>query len=148
MSERTLVILKPGALERGLVGKILETIEQKGFCVVGLKILKLTRVQASELYKMHTKKPFFKELIQHITSGPVIVMIIEGFTAIEAMRKISGATNPLDAEIGSIRSKYGLTITKNVIHNAESLENVTREIDIFFKPEEIISCKRNVKMCR
>ncbi len=148
MSERTLVLLKPGALERRLVGKIFETIEQKGFCVVGLKILKLTRVQASELYKMHTKKPFFKELIQHITSGPVIVMIIEGFMAIEAMRKISGATNPLDAEMGSIRSKYGLTITKNVIHNAESLENATREIDILFKPEEIISCKRNVKMCR
>lgn len=148
MSERTLVILKPGALERGLVGKIIETIEQKGFSIAGLKILKLTHAQASKLYKMHTEKPFFKDLIQHITSGPVIVMIVGGFMAIEAMRRLSGATNPLEAEIGSIRSQYGLTITKNVIHNAENLENAKREIALFFKPEEIISYMRNVKMYR
>lgn len=141
LSERTFIMLKPEAVARGQVGRILERIEDRGFNIVGLKILKLTQEQAGKLYKMHEKKHFFNELIHHVTSGPVIVMVVEGFRVIEAVRKISGSTNPLEAEAGSIRGSYGLTITKNVIHSADGLENAKREIDLFFRPEEIVSSK-------
>jgi len=141
LSERTFIMLKPETVARGLVGKILERIEDRGFSIVGLKILKLTQEQAEELYRMHEKKPFFNELIHHVTSGPVIVMVVEGLRVIEAMRKISGSTNPLEAEAGSIRGNYGLTITKNIIHSADGPENAKREIDLFFRLEEIVSFK-------
>lgn len=141
MPERTFVLIKPDALARGLVGRIIERIEGKGFIIVGLKVLKLTKGQAEELYKMHLQKTFFKELIQYITSSSVIVMVVEGFKVIETMRKICGTTNPLEAEAGSIRGSYGLTVTKNVIHTADSLENANREISIFFRSEEITSNK-------
>ena len=141
MSERTFVMIKSDALVRGLVGKIIERIEGKGFNIIGLKVLKLSQAQAEELYAIHLQKPFFKELIQHIASSSVIVMVVEGFKVIETMRKICGATNPLEAEAGSIRGSYGLTVTKNVIHTADSFENAKREISIFFRSEEIVSNK-------
>ena len=139
MSERTFVMLKPETVARGQTGKVIGRIEDRGFKIVGLKILKLSPKQAERLYEMHVKKPFFQELIGHVTSGPIIVMVVEGFRVIEAMRKIAGSTNPVEAEAGSIRGSYGLTVTKNTIHTADGSENAKREIGIFFKPEEIIS---------
>ena len=141
MPERTLVMIKPDAVTRGLIGKIIERIEERGFTIVGLKILKLSRAQAEELYTMHRKKDFFDRLMNHVTSGSVIVMIVEGLEVVKGMRKLSGKTDPLEAEAGSIRGSYGLTATKNAIHSAESPEDAKREIDLFFRSEEIMSVK-------
>jgi len=137
--ERTFIMIKPEGVARGLVGKIIERIEGRGFEIVGLKILKLSQAQAEELYTMHKKKPFFSELLNHITSGPVIVMVVNGINVIEGIRKLSGATNPLEADAGSIRGSYGLTVTKNIIHSADGSENAKRESSIFFRSEEIVS---------
>lgn len=139
LSERTFVMLKPETVARGLVGRVLQRIEDRGFNIAGLKILKLTSEQASELYRMHEKKAFFNELVSHITSGPVVVMAVEGFKVIDAMRKLSGSTNPLEADAGSVRGSFGLTVTKNAIHTADGPENAKREINLFFKPEEVVT---------
>ena len=139
LSERTFVMLKPETIVRCLVGRILQRIEDRNLHIVGLKILKLTRKKANELYKMHETKQFFNDLIEYITSGPVIVMVVEGLNVISTMRKLSGSTNPLEAEVGSIRGRYGLNVTKNVIHTADGYENAEREINLFFKPKEILT---------
>jgi nucleoside-diphosphate kinase len=131
-------MLKPEIVARGLVGRILQRIENRGFSIAGLKILKLTQEQATELYKIHEKKTFFNDLISYITSGSVIIMVVEGPKVIEAMRKLSGSTSPFEAEAGSIRGTYGLTVTKNAIHTADGYENAKREINLFFRPEEIL----------
>ena len=139
MLERMLVMIKPDAVARSLVGKIIGRIEERGFTIVGLRILKLSQAQAEELYAMHKNKVFFGRLMKHITSEPVIIMVIEGFEVINGMRKLSGRTDPLNADVGSIRGSYGLTVTKNAIHSAESPEDAKREIDISFRSEEIVS---------
>lgn len=138
MSERTFVMLKPDIVARGLAGRVLQRIEDRGFRIAGLKILRLTSEQASELYRMHEKKPFFKELVSYITSGTVVVMVVEGLSTIEAMRKLSGSTNPLEADAGSVRGSFGLSVTKNAIHTADGPENAKREIGLFFSLEEIV----------
>jgi len=132
-------MIKPDAVARSLVGKIIGRIEERGFTIVGLRILKLSQAQAEELYAMHKNKVFFGRLMNHITSEPVIIMVIEGFEVINGMRKLSGRTDPLNADVGSIRGSYGLTVTKNAIHSAESPEDAKREIDISFRSEEIVS---------
>lgn len=136
------MLLKPETILRGLVGEIISRIERRGLSIASLKMVSVTRRQAEELYTMHRGKPFYESLIEHITSGPVVAMVVEGLDAIRVMRRMIGATNPCEAEPGTIRGDYGLTITKNVIHAADSLENAEREIKIFFKPEEIISTQR------
>jgi nucleoside-diphosphate kinase len=136
------VLLKPETILRGLVGEIISRIERRGLSIASFKMVSVTRRQAEELYTMHRGKPFYESLIEHITSGPVVAMVVEGLDAIRVMRRMIGATNPCEAEPGTIRGDYGLTITKNVIHAADSLENAEREIKIFFKPEEIISTQR------
>ncbi|MBS7643353.1 nucleoside-diphosphate kinase [Candidatus Bathyarchaeota archaeon] len=141
--ERTLVLLKPETVLRGLVGEIISRIEKRGLSITSFKIVSVTRRQAEELYIMHRGKPFYESLIEHITSGPVVAMVVEGLDAIRTMRRMIGATNPCEADPGTIRGDYGLTITKNVIHAADSFENAEREIKIFFKPEEIISIQRH-----
>lgn len=142
MIEKTFVLIKPDAVTRGLVGRIISRIEGRGFSITGFKILKLSYTQAEELYVMYKTKLFFSALINHVTSGPVIVMVVEGLEVIKGMRKLSGATNPLEAEAGSIRGSYGLTVTKNSIHSSDSPENAKREIGVFFKPDEIFSYSR------
>jgi nucleoside-diphosphate kinase len=134
-------MLKPGAVARGLVGKILARIENRGLNIVALKILRLTQAQAEKLYEIHEGKSFFRQLVQHVSSGPVVVMVVEGPGAIKVLRKIAGSTNPLEAEVGTIRGDFGLTITKNVIHAADGPENAVREISLFFKQKEILSIK-------
>ena len=139
MKERTFILLKPDAVRRGLVGRIITRIEDKGMKIGALKLLQLSQTQAEKLYEMHKDKPFYIALIRHITSGPVATMVAEGDEAVRAARSIAGATDPLDADVGTIRGDFGLTITENVIHAADSRENVLRETKIFFNPEEIIS---------
>lgn len=137
-----MVLLKPETVSRGLVGEIISRFEKRGFSTTSFKIVLVTRGQAAELYVMHRGKPFYESLIEHITSGPVVAMVVEGLDVVRVMRQMIGATNPCEADPGTIRRDYGLTITKNAIHAADSLENAEREIKIFFKSEKIISSKK------
>ncbi len=138
MKERTLVFLKPGAVIRGLMGEIITRIERKGLKITAMKLLRLNKEKAEELYEMHRGKTFFQELVAHVTSGPVLAMVVEGPNAITVMRNLIGKTNPLEAGPGTIRGDYALNVTKNVIHASDSPENAEREIRIFFKEEEIV----------
>ncbi len=142
--ERTFVFLKPEAVERGLVGEILMRIERKGLRIRALKLHRMTRQEAEELYAPHKGKEFFERLVNHVTSGPVLLMVIEGPRAVRAMRRLIGATDPLEAAPGSIRGDYALTMTANVIHAADSPESAEREMRIFFTDEEIDAMWRGV----
>ncbi|RLI22745.1 nucleoside-diphosphate kinase [Candidatus Bathyarchaeota archaeon] len=139
MKERTLVFLKPDAIMRGLMGEIIARIERKGLKITAMKLLRLNREKAEELYEMHKGKEFFQELVAHVTSGPVLAMVIEGPNAIAVMRNLIGKTNPLNASPGTIRGDYALNVTKNVIHASDSPENAEREIRIFFREDEIVN---------
>lgn len=136
--ERTFAILKPETVERRLIGEVLRRIEESGFKILALKLLRADRRQAEKLYEVHLGKPFYPELISHITSGPIVVMVLEGENAVERLRKLIGATDPAKAEPGTIRRDFGLSITKNAIHAADSPESYRREYGIFFGEEEIL----------
>lgn len=136
------MLLKPETILRGLVGEIIARIEKRGLSIASLKIVLVTREQAEKLYMMHRGKPFYESLIEHIISGPIVAIVVEGLNAVRVMRQMIGATNPCEADPGTIRGDYGLTTTRNVIHAADSLENAEREIKIFFKSEEIISSQK------
>lgn len=142
--ERTFVMVKPDGVERGLVGEIIGRIEAKGFKLVGLKMLKLSEDMAGHHYAEHRDKPFFRELVDFITASPVVAMVWEGDGVIEGIRKLMGKTNPLEAEPGTIRGDFGVYISKNVIHGSDSPESATREIQLFFRPEEIIDYQRSL----
>lgn len=139
MKERTFILLKPDAVRRGLVGRIITRVEDKGLKINALKLLQMSQTQAERLYEMHKGKPFYMALISHIISGSVVAMVAESEEAVRAARSITGATSPLDADVGTIRGDFGLTITENLIHASDSRENALREIKIFFKPEEVVS---------
>jgi len=139
LKERTFVMLKPDAISGKLIGEIFRRIENKGLDIVAIKIARMDENKAGELYSIHRSKDFFSDLIQYVTSGPVIPMILEGENAIQTMRKIIGSTDPLKAEMGSIRGDYAKDITQNVIHAADSEETVGRETQVFFNKEDIIS---------
>ncbi|MCD6541409.1 nucleoside-diphosphate kinase [Candidatus Bipolaricaulota bacterium] len=136
--ERTLVLLKPDAVQRRLMGRIISRIEEKGLKIVAMKMIQVTRELAERHYAEHKEKPFFGELVSFITSGPVVAMVVEGPSAIEVVRKMMGKTNPLEAAPGTIRGDYGLSITMNLIHGSDSPETSAREIPIFFDEEEIL----------
>ena len=136
--ERTFVFLKPEAIKRGLMGEILSRIERKGLKITAMKLIKMSRSQAEKLYEMHKGKEFFENLVEHVSSSPVLVMVIEGSKAITVMRKMIGKTNPIEANPGTIRGDYALNVRENIIHAADSKENAEREIQIFFKEEEIL----------
>ncbi len=138
MSERTFVFLKPETIMRGLIGEVLSRIEKKGFNIAAMKLIQMSERQAEQLYEIHRGKPFYASLIEHVRSGPVVAMVVEGPTVVKAIRKLIGTTNPVEAEAGSVRGTYGLVTTCNVIHAADSSQNAEREIAIFFKPDEII----------
>jgi nucleoside-diphosphate kinase len=139
LKERTFVMLKPDAISGRITGEIFRRIENKGLDIVAIKIVRMDESKATELYSVHVGKDFFKDLIQYVTSGPVIPMILEGENAIQTMRKIIGSTDPLKAEMGSIRGDYAKDITQNVIHAADSEETANREMKVFFNEEDIIS---------
>ncbi|SMC00066.1 nucleoside diphosphate kinase [Thermanaeromonas toyohensis ToBE] len=136
--ERTFCMIKPEGVARGLVGEILTRIEHKGYRIVALKMLRLTREMAEKHYAEHREKPFFRELVEHITSGPVIAMVLEGPGVISGLRKLMGATNPQEAAPGTIRGDYALETGQNIIHGADSLASAEREINLYFRPEEIM----------
>ncbi|MEM4576664.1 MAG: nucleoside-diphosphate kinase [Candidatus Nezhaarchaeales archaeon] len=140
--ERTLIIIKPGAVVRGLVGEVLSRLEKKGLKIVGLKMLKMSKKKAEELYSVHKGKHFYEELINYITSAPVVVGVVEGDDAIQVVRRVIGPTNPKEAPPGTIRGDYGISITQNIIHASDSMESAQREVKIFFSEEELCSYSR------
>ncbi len=142
--ERTLIIVKPDGVQRGLAATILARFEQKGLRLAALKVMKIDRPLAERHYAVHQGKPFYEGLVSFITSGPVVVGVLEGPSAIGAARNIMGATNPVTAAPGSIRGVYALEIGQNLIHGSDSPDTAQSEVDLFFKPEEIVSYQRAV----
>ncbi len=137
--ERTLVLLKPDAVQRRLIGRIISRIEDKGLKIVGLKMIRVPRELAEKHYAEHREKPFYPELVSFITSAPVVAMVVEGPKAVETVRKMMGKTNPLEAEPGTIRGDFGLSVTMNLIHGSDSQASAAREIALFFREDEILS---------
>ena len=136
--ERTLSIIKPDATRRSITGKINAIIEDAGLSIIAQKRIILSDIQAEEFYGVHKEKPFFRDLVNFITSGPVVVQVLEAENAIALYRKTMGATNPKDAESGTIRSEYAESIEANSVHGSDSSENAIIEINFFFKDEEIV----------
>ena len=135
--ERTFVAIKPDGVKRGLIGKILERFENKGFKIVAMKLLQVTPEIAAKHYEEHYGKPFSNRLVHYITSGPIVAMVIEGYEAVVSVRHMVGATSPLKADMGTIRADFAQVMEYNVVHASDSLESAQREIGIYFKPEEI-----------
>ena len=131
--EQTLSIIKPDAVERNLDKEIKEIFKHKGFNIVKEKKIQVTKAEAEQFYKVHETKPFYNDLCAYLSSGPIIVMILEKENAIIANRELMGSTNPKDAKEGTIRKKYGISIDKNSVHGSDSIENAKIEIDFFFK---------------
>lgn len=142
--ERTYLMVKPDGVQRGLAGEIIARFEKKGFKIVALKMLRISRELAEKHYGEHVGKPFFESLVGFITSGPVVAMVIEGKDAVSAAREMMGATNPLKAAPGTIRGAYGIDIGRNVIHGSDSRESAEREIALFFKEEELLDYSREI----
>ena len=132
MIERTLSIIKPDAVERNLENKIKSFFEEKDLKIFKRKKIQITKEEAAEFYKVHQTKPFYEDLCNYLSSGPIIVMILEGEEAVTKNREIMGATDPLKADEGSLRKMYGISIDKNAVHGSDSLENAKNEIEFFF----------------
>jgi nucleoside-diphosphate kinase len=137
--ERTFLAIKPDGVQRKLIGEIVRRFESKGFTLVGLKLMQVSRELAEAHYGVHREKPFFAGLVNFITSGPVVAMVWEGDGVVAAARKVIGATNPLTAEPGTIRGDYGANIGRNIIHGSDAIETAQTEISLWFKEEELVS---------
>lgn len=129
---RTLILIKPDAFERGLTGEVLDRFERKGLKIAALKLITADEAIADEHYAEHADKPFFGELVSFITGGPLVAAILEGVEAVRAARQLIGATNPIEAETGSIRGDFGTEVTFNLVHGSDSDESAEREIGIWF----------------
>ena len=132
-TEQTLSIIKPDAVERNLDNEIKEMFKNKGFSIVKEKKIQIEKSDAEKFYKVHETKPFFNELCAYLSSGPIVVMVLEKENSVLGNRELMGATNPENAEEGTIRKKYGISIDKNSVHGSDSVENAKIEIDFFFK---------------
>lgn len=130
--EKSFIMIKPDGVQRGLVGDIISRFETKGFKLVGLKQMSVSRELAESHYAVHKERPFFKGLVDYIISAPVVAMVWEGEGVIASARKLIGATNPLDAEPGTIRGDYGITIGRNIIHGSDAPETAKSEIELWF----------------
>jgi nucleoside-diphosphate kinase len=131
-ADTTFVMVKPDGVKRGLVGEVIRRIENKGYRVVEMKLFTIERALAERHYAEHAEKPFFRDLVSFITSGPVVAMVVTGADAVSGMRQIMGATNPLQAVPGSIRGDYATEITQNIVHGSDSPESAKREVGLFF----------------
>ncbi len=141
--ERTLVLIKPDGVKRGLVGEILSRFERRGLKILAAKLIQITPEFAQRHYAEHRGKPFYPGLVQHITSGPLLAVALEGRSAISVVRAMTGATNPQTADPGTIRGDYALAVTTNLLHASDSAEAAHRELALFFTPEEIHSYLRS-----
>lgn len=140
--ERTFVMVKPDGVQRGLAAKVLGRFERKGWKIVGLKMMRIDRTLAEKHYGEHRGKPFFEGLVDFITSGPVVAMVLEGQGVIAGAREMMGATNPAKAAPGTIRGSYGVDVGRNVVHGSDSPASAEREIALFFSPHELVAYDR------
>lgn len=138
MSNKTFMMIKPDAVERGLIGDILKDITDAGFKIIALKLTQISINEAQTFYSVHKERPFFNSLVDYMTSGPVQVQVLEGSDAVSTYRKIMGATNPADAEEGTIRKLYAESIEANSVHGSDSDENAKIEIEFFFAGSELV----------
>ena len=129
--ERTLVLVKPDGVRRGLIGEVIKRIESKDLAIVALKMMSVTEDLANQHYAEHVEKPFFKDLISFITSGPIVAMAVEGDDVVSVTRQLMGATDPKNAKPGTIRGDYGLEITENIVHGSDSPDSAKRELTLF-----------------
>lgn len=141
---RTLVLLKPDAVQRSLVGEVTARLERRGLKIVGMKLMQVSDDLARKHYSEHEGKPFFLGLVQFITSCPIVAMVLDGENAVQLVRAAIGSTNPVDSDPGSIRGDYGMTVGMNLVHGSDSDESAKREIDLFFSPNEILSYERGI----
>jgi len=132
MVERTLVLVKPSGVSRGLVGEVISRMERKGLTINVARTLRVDPEMAAKHYAEHKEKPFYGELVEHITSAPIFAMVVEGPSAVSIVRRMMGATNPLEAFPGTVRGDYGLDVLRNVVHSSDGLASAEREIAIFF----------------
>ena len=136
--EQTLSIIKPDAVKKGVIGKIVDRFESNGLRIAAMKKMQLDANKAGEFYAVHKERPFYGELVEFMTSGPVVVMVLEGENAMTKNRDLMGATNPKEAEKGTIRADFADSIDANAVHGSDSLENAANEIKFFFSKEEIV----------
>ena len=141
--ERTLIIIKPDAVQRGLIGPIVTRFEQRGLRIAGLKFMQITRQLAERHYAVHKGKPFYNSLLDYITSGPVVVMALEGPQAITAARATMGATRPVEASPGTIRADFGLEVERNLVHGSDGPDTANFELGLFFNGSELVSWTRD-----
>ena len=137
--EKTFVMLKSDGLKRGLLGEVIGRIEPKGYKILALKVQNLTKAQLDKHYHEHLDRPYFPSLVEYLTSGPVVHMVVGGDNVISGIRKLNGATDPEKAEMGSVRGDLAVSMTENLIHASDSLENAEREIALYFSEDEIVS---------
>ena len=142
--ERTLALVKPDGVQRGLVGTIISRLEARGLRIVALKMIQISKDMAMKHYGVHEGKPFFDGLVEFITSGPVIAMVLEGHSAVEMVRSTMGVTDPLKAQPGTIRGDLAVDIGRNLVHGSDSPETAAQEIALFFSPDEVLSYGRDV----
>lgn len=142
--ERTLVLVKPDAMQRGLASEILGRLERRGLRIVGLKLLHVDRALAERHYGEHVGKPFYEGLVAYITACPIVAAVFEGTGAVEAVRSTMGKTNPREAAPGTIRGDLGVEIGRNLVHGSDSLESAQREVALFFQPSELFDVSRDV----
>ena len=135
--ERTFVAVKPDGVQRGLVGEVIRRFEQKGYKVIGLKMLQVTDAQAKAHYAEHEGKPFYPRLIRYIQSGPIFAMVVQGYNAIAGVRHLMGSTDPDKAEVGTIRADFAQVMEYNIVHGSDSKESAEREIKIYFEESEL-----------
>ena len=136
--ERTFVAIKPDGVQRGLIGEVISRFERKGFKIIGMKLIQVSDKQASEHYAEHEGKPFYPRLINYIQSGPIVAMVVKGFGVVDSVRHIVGATNPVNADVGTIRADFAQVMEYNVIHASDSVNSAEREIAIYFNDNEIL----------
>lgn len=143
--ERTLILCKPDAVSRGLVGEIVSRLERRGYIISAMKLMQLDGERARKHYEEHKDKPFFGDLVGFITSGPLVAMAVEGQNVVEGCRQLMGATNPLNAATGSIRADFAQTIGRNLVHGSDSKASADRELAIFFNDNEFVSRRHDLE---
>ena len=142
--QRTLVLVKPDAMQRGLAGEVISRLERKGLRIAAMKLLQVTEQLAGRHYEAHREKPFFPSLVAFITSCPIIAMVVEGINAVDVVRQTMGLTDPAKAAPGTIRGDLAMDIQDNLVHGSDSLESAQREIALFFEPKEILGYTRSI----
>ncbi len=140
--ERTLILVKPDGVQRGLTGEIIGRFEQRGLKMVGMKFMQMSPALAEEHYGVHKERPFYNSLVEYIISGPIVAMVWEGKDAIAAARSTMGATNPVAAAPGTIRGDLGMEIGRNLVHGSDSPENAVKEVNLFFNADELVDWAR------